>query len=150
MAPRARALRRRRGRLTMSRADVEFLREGYEALARGDVETFTSLSQDRLGPEFEFHHVWDGRVLRGFEGTMEWISDTRDTWEDYSQEVEELIELGDEVVVVLRISARGGGSGVPVAQELAVLWTFEDGKAILARSFTSREEALGAAGVAGD
>jgi ketosteroid isomerase-like protein len=134
----------------MSRADVEFLREGYEALARGDVETFTSLSQDRLGPEFEFHHVWDGRVLRGFEGTMEWISDTRDTWEDYSQEVEELIELGDEVVVVLRISARGGGSGVPVAQELAVLWTFEDGKAILARSFTSREEALGAAGVAGD
>jgi hypothetical protein len=23
----------------MSRADVEFLREGYEALARGDIET---------------------------------------------------------------------------------------------------------------
>jgi hypothetical protein len=39
---------------------------------------------------------------------------------------------------------------VPVAQELAVRWTFEDGKAIRARSFTSREEALAAAGIAGD
>jgi hypothetical protein len=72
----------------VSRADVEFLREGYEALARGDIETFTALSRERLGPDFEFHQVWDGRVLRGFEGTMEWISDTRETWDDYSQEVE--------------------------------------------------------------
>lgn len=134
----------------MSQADVDFLRKGYEALARGDMETFTTLSRERLGPEFEFHHVWDGQVLKGFEGTMEWIADTRETWEDYSQELEELIELGENVVVALRISARGGGSGVPVAQELAVVWTFEDGKAIQARSFTSRAEALAAAGVAGD
>jgi ketosteroid isomerase-like protein len=134
----------------MSRAEVDFVREGYEALARGDMETFTTLSREHLGPDFEFHHVWDGRVLRGFEGTMQWISDTRETWDDYSQEVEEIIELGDDVVVVLRISARGGGSGVPVAQELAVLWRFEDGKATEARSFTSREEAVEAAGVAGD
>jgi ketosteroid isomerase-like protein len=134
----------------MARADVEFVREGYEALARGDMETFTKLSREHLGPDFEFHLVWDGRVLKGFEGTMEWISDTRETWDDYSQEVDELIELGDQVVVVLRISARGGGSGVPVAQELAVLWTFEDGRAVRAQSFTSREEALAAAGAAGD
>jgi ketosteroid isomerase-like protein len=134
----------------MSRADVDFVRGGYEALARGDIETFTALSREHLGPDFEFHLVWDGRVLRGFEGTMQWISDTRETWDDYSQEVEEIIELGDDIVVVLRISARGGGSGVPVAQELAVLWRFEDGKATEARSFTSREEALEAAGVAGD
>jgi ketosteroid isomerase-like protein len=53
-------------------------------------------------------------------------------------------------VVVIRLSARGGESGVPVAQELAVVWRFEDGRAIEARSYTSREEALGAPGVAGD
>lgn len=134
----------------MAPGDVEFLRVGYEALARGDMDTFTAAARERLAPEFEFHHVWDGRVFRGFEGTMEWISDTRETWDDYSQEVAEIIELGDVVVVVLALSARGGGSGVPVAQELAVVWRFEDGKAIEARSFTSREEALEAAGVTGD
>jgi ketosteroid isomerase-like protein len=131
--------------------NVEFLRSGYEALQRGDLESFTALARERLGPDFEFHHVWDGRVFKGFEGAMEWISDTRETWAEYSQEVEEIAELGeDDVLVVVRISGRGGGSGVPVAQELAVVWRFEDGMAVEARSYTSREEALAAAGVAGD
>ena len=50
--------------------------------------------------------------------------------------------VGDQVLVVVRIEARGGGSGVPVAEELAVLWTFEGDRAVEARSFTSRDEAL--------
>ena len=129
----------------MARGDVEFLREGYAALARGDMETFTALARERLAQGFEFHHVWDGRVFRGFEGTMEWIADTRETWDDYSQEVAEIAEVGDAVVVVLALSGRGGGSGVPVAQELAVVWRFEDGMAVEARSYTTREEALAAA-----
>jgi ketosteroid isomerase-like protein len=51
--------------------------------------------------------------------------------------------------VVVRVAGRGGGSGVPVSQELAVVWTFEGDKAVRARSFTSRAEALEAVGVAG-
>src|SRR5918992_2242863 len=131
----------------MPRAEVRFLRDGYEALQRGDVETFTELSSERLHPHFEFHLVWDGRLLRCVEGTLEWLSDTRETWDDYSQEIVEIADLGDDVLVVLSLSARGGGSGVPVAQELAVRWSFDEGgKAVLARSFTTKEEALEAAG----
>jgi ketosteroid isomerase-like protein len=130
----------------MAQENVEFLRQGYEALERGDMEAFTELSRERLGPEFDFHHVWDGRVFKGFEGTQEWVSDTRETWKNYRQELEEIVDLGENVVVVLRVSARGGGSGVPVAQELAVVWTFEDERPVRARSFTSRAEALAAAG----
>ena len=77
---------------------VEFLRSGYEALRQGDLETFKALSRERLGPDFEFHLVWDGRVLKGYEGTLEWLADTRETWEEYSQEVEEIIDLGAQVV----------------------------------------------------
>jgi ketosteroid isomerase-like protein len=134
----------------VARGDVEFLRDGYAALARGDMDAFTALARERLAPGFEFHHIWDGRVFKGFEGTMEWISDTRETWDDYSQHVAEIVEVGDAVVVVLELSARGGGSGVPVAQELAVVWRFEDGMAVEARSYTSREVALAAAGVTSD
>jgi ketosteroid isomerase-like protein len=76
----------------MSCENVDFLRQGYEALQRGDMETFKALSRERLDPEFAFHHVWDGRVFTGFEGTMEWIGDTRETWEDYSQELTEIID----------------------------------------------------------
>jgi dihydrofolate reductase/ketosteroid isomerase-like protein len=124
------------------RENVEFLRQGYEALQRGDLETFKALARERLDPAFEFHLVWDGRVLRGYEGTLEWLSDTRDTWQDYSQEVHEIIDLGQDVVVVLHISARGSGSGVPVEQEFAVVWTFEGERAVSARSFSSAAEAL--------
>jgi ketosteroid isomerase-like protein len=124
---------------------VEFLRSGYEALRQGDLETFKALARDRLDPDFEFHLVWDGRVLKGYEGTLEWLADTRETWEEYSQEVEEMIDLGQDVVVVLRLAARGAGSGVPVDQQLAVVWTFEGDRAVRARSFTSREAALASA-----
>jgi ketosteroid isomerase-like protein len=121
---------------------VDFLRKGYAALERGDLGEFQALAREHLDPDFEFHHVWDGRVLRGFEGTMEWIADTRETWQDYSQEVVEIADVGENVVVVVRISGRGGGSGVPVAQELAVVWTFAGGRAVRARSFTSRAAAF--------
>ena len=77
---------------------------------------------------------------------MEWLADARETRKDYKQEVDEIIDLGDDVVVVLAISAEGAGSGVPVAQEFAVLWTFDGETVVRARSFTSRAEALEAAG----
>jgi ketosteroid isomerase-like protein len=76
---------------------------------------------------------------------MEWLSDTRETWSDYKQEVDEIIDLGEHVVVVLGISAQGAGSGVPVAQEFAVVWTFDGERVVRARSFTSRADALEAA-----
>jgi ketosteroid isomerase-like protein len=127
-------------------ANSDFLRQGYKALERGDLETFQELARERLGPEFEFHLVWDGRVLKGFEGTQEWIADTRETWEGYSQKLEEIVERGEDVVVVVSISGRGGESGVPVAQELAIVWTFEGERALRARSFASRAEAFAALG----
>ena len=80
--------------------------------------------------------------MKGYEGTLEWLSDTRATWDEYHQELVDIIDLGERVVVVLRLSARGGGSGAPVAQELAVAWTFDGDKAVRARSFTSAAEAL--------
>jgi ketosteroid isomerase-like protein len=129
----------------MSHENVEFLRQGYEARQRGDLDTFHALSRERLDPEFDFHSVWDGRVFKGFEGTQEWISDTREVWENYDQEVQEIVDLGENVVVVVRVVGRGGGSGVPVSQELSVVWTFQGNKAVRARSFTSRAEALEAA-----
>ncbi len=109
------------------------------------MEGFKALARERLDPNFEFHLVWDGRILRGYEGTLEWLADTRDTWEEYQQEVEEIVDLGEDVVVVLRISARGSGSGVPVAQELAVVWSFDGDRAVRARSFRSAAEALASA-----
>jgi ketosteroid isomerase-like protein len=125
---------------------MAFLQQGYLALERGDLDAFKALAKEHLDPEFEFHHVWDGRVFRGYEGTLEWLEDTSETWADYHQELEDIVRRGDDVVVTVRVSARGGGSGVPVSQEFATVWTFRDDRAVLARSYGSKAEALEAAG----
>jgi hypothetical protein len=52
----------------MSHENVDFLRQGYEALHRGHLETFTALSRERLDPEFVFHSVWDGASLQALRG----------------------------------------------------------------------------------
>ena len=76
----------------MSRQNVEFLRLGYEALHRGDTEAFEAMSRERLDPDFTFHSHWAGRVFRGIAGTQEWMSDVRETWDDYDQEIEDIVD----------------------------------------------------------
>jgi hypothetical protein len=51
------------------------------------------------------------------------------------------------VLVLAHVTGRGAGSGVPIDQSLAVLCAFEGEKAVWARSFTSKEEALEAVGL---
>jgi ketosteroid isomerase-like protein len=119
----------------MSGENVEFLRRGYEALHRGDTEAFEAMSRERLDPDFSFQSHWAGRVLKGIAGVQEWMSDIRETWTEYDQEIDEIVDLGDDVLVAGRASARGAGSGVRVAQEFAVVWTSRaNGRSGLGRS----------------
>ena len=71
-----------------------------------------------------------------------------DLWEtlDYAPATEEIIDVGEHVVVVLRISGRGTRSDVPVAQRVAIAYTFVDEPIVRGKSFTSRAEALEAVG----
>ena len=56
---------------------------------------------------------------------------------------EDLIGVGDHhVVVVLRMSGRGRGSGVPVEETIAHLWTLRDGKAVELQVYSDPEDAL--------
>ena len=55
----------------------------------------------------------------------------------------DLIGVGDRhVVVVLRMPGRGRGSGVPVEEEIAHLWTVDDGKAVAMQVYSHAQDAL--------
>ena len=58
----------------------------------------------------------------------------------------EVVDLGKYVLVLARITGRGAASGVPIDQPVAVLVAFEGEKAIWAKSFLSKNDALEAAG----
>ena len=131
----------------MSRENVESLRRGFEALSRDDTETAEMLLRDLVAPGFEMHPLWLDKVYRGADGMWAMWADAREVWADYSFELEEIVDLGEHVVTVVRVLGRGAESGVPIDQRLAMLWTFDGLKAVHAKSFPSLAEALAAAGL---
>jgi ketosteroid isomerase-like protein len=74
------------------------------------------------------------------------IAENGEMFDLYRNEPEDIIEAGDDkIVVVIRSAARGRLSGIEVQGRLAHLWTLRDGKAIRFEAFASREDALSAA-----
>jgi ketosteroid isomerase-like protein len=130
----------------MSAENVEIMRTAYEAIARRDRETLDAILRERLAPDFEFEAALTGATYRGLDGFWELLDDIEDTV-GYRPEVEEAVDLGDHVLVVLRMSGRGSRSGVSVAQQGAVLVTFDGGTLVSGKSFASKAEALEAAGL---
>jgi ketosteroid isomerase-like protein len=54
----------------------------------------------------------------------------------------EFVDAGDQVVVNLRQSIRGKGSGAEVVGDIAHVWTVRDGSVQQLRIFKSKETAL--------
>jgi ketosteroid isomerase-like protein len=131
----------------MSEENVEIVRMGYDAFARRDLDAIGAVMRKHVAPNAEFESVLTGQIYTGVQGAYELAADLWETLPDYGLAVEEIIDRGDRVVAVLRISGTGGSSGVPVSQQVAFVWTFEGGKIVRGKSFTSRAEALEAAGL---
>jgi ketosteroid isomerase-like protein len=130
----------------MSAENVEIMRTAYDAIARRDRETLDAILRERLAPDFEFEAALTGATYRGLDGFWELLDDIEDTV-GYRPEVQEAVDLGEHVLVVLRMSGRGSRSGVSVAQQGAVLVTFDGGMLVSGKSFASKAEALEAAGL---
>ncbi|MGZ8666733.1 MAG: nuclear transport factor 2 family protein [Solirubrobacterales bacterium] len=133
----------------MSQRNVEALRRVYEAMARGDFWVARAV----FDPEIEWQ--WSPRVsgltgrrtYHGIEGVEAATRDWFEAWERFSQEAEDFIEVGEQVVVLTRMHGRLKGSSREVESRAGSLWTFEGGKAIRYQGFDSRAEALEAAGL---
>jgi ketosteroid isomerase-like protein len=126
----------------MSRENIDWVRQAIEAWARGDISTVQALSEGRLTPDCEFHPLYLDRVYRGADALSQVFTDVTETWADYRMEPEDIVDLGAYVLVQVRITARGVGSGVPVEQRVAMLGRFDAGKLVWGKSFASKAEAL--------
>jgi ketosteroid isomerase-like protein len=130
----------------MSRENVELLRQGYEAFAKGDFESLYVL----LDPEIEWdvsrRHI-DPGIFRGRDGVREYLDGLREAWSDQRIEAEEYIDAGDVIVVPVRLVSTGRSSGIDVVARAAWVWEFHDGLVVRATSYQDRAEALEAAGL---
>jgi ketosteroid isomerase-like protein len=67
-------------------------------------------------------------------------------WDDYKVMPEEFVDMGDRVVVTVRLRGRGRGSGLEVDALFYDVYTLRDGKIVGMDQFTERSEALEAVG----
>jgi ketosteroid isomerase-like protein len=130
----------------MSQENVELVRSAYDAIARRDREALAGILADHMRPDFEFEAVLTGATYKGVDALWELLDDIQDTV-GCMPEVQEAVDLKGYVLIVLRMSGRGSQSGVSVAQEGAVLFSFDGSRLAWGRSFASRAEALEAAGL---
>jgi ketosteroid isomerase-like protein len=119
---------------------AEWVRRAYEAFAQRD---WSQLS-DLLDPAIDFRTTVE--AASGYAGVEDWIRQADDLFEGFEIQVEDVIEAGDRVVVLVHEHGRGRGSGVQIDHHLAHVWTLRDGRAVAMESFVDRDEALAAAG----
>jgi ketosteroid isomerase-like protein len=131
----------------MSEENVEIIRRGYEAFAKGRID------YESLDPEIEWHGPREFPDLAepqfGHEAVARYWAKLNEVFNDYRMVAEDFIDAGDDQVLVLsREGGRGKGSGIAVqTNPTGHLWTLRDGKAIRMQSYWERSEALEAAGL---
>ena len=72
-----------------------------------------------------------------------------DSWDRYVPRPQEFIDAGDQVVVMVKLQARGKGSRFEIEEEMADVFTLDDGNIVQLRLYVDRGVALDAAGIGG-
>jgi ketosteroid isomerase-like protein len=127
---------------------VDVVRRGYEAFNRGDLDAVVEL----MGPDFEWNPPEESLTAgtyRGPEAVRTEITGWTESFEDFRWEIEEIVDAGDQILVVGHMSGRGKTSGVEVGLTEYHVWTVHDERLVRMRMYHDREAAMEAAGLQG-
>jgi hypothetical protein len=93
-------------------------------------------------PAVESVPAWRGAGMTysGIDGFREMWLDWLEPWASYHVQVDEMLDLGDSVVVLVRDRARRRGMDVEVELISGSLWTFGNGKIVRVQFYANRED----------
>jgi uncharacterized protein len=123
----------------------ERVRDAIDAINRGDVDGFLA----RTHADFEWRVLEESPLAgtyRGREEVRAYVEEWLNTFDDVRLGIEELVEINDRVLVVVRGSGWGKASGVEVQNRFCQLWTLSGGVPRQMREYSNRDDALAAAG----
>ena len=129
----------------MSQQNVEVVKRLMDAFRAGDHQAALAAYHPEVVCDATVRP--EGGMYRGREGVAEAIRVWGGTWDDWKWEIDELIDGGDRVLMVIRESGRGKGSGVVVVQETFWVYALRDGQIVYAQVLVDRGEALKAVGL---
>ena len=133
----------------MSQDNVEAFKRAIEAYNRRDIDAFL----EQIDAEVEWHGALQalleskGTEYRGHEGVRQWVRDIDEALADIRLELPDIRDLGERIVAIGRLRARGKASGAETESPFGCVVEWRDGKATRLVSFLSQAEALDAAGL---
>ena len=130
----------------MSQENVEVIRRGYEHFEATGEPIWDDFAESL---EIRDHQSPDQGYYVGHAGFQRWIDDWSEAWTEWSIEVEDIVEVGDSVLVLIHHTARGSSTGLDLDSHDGILYGFRDGKVVTLDYYTGRENALEATGLAG-
>jgi ketosteroid isomerase-like protein len=133
----------------MSQENVELVKRSFDVFLRGDLQAWLETLDPDIGWDISTHPLPDvpnhGRGRDAFATDM--MATYLSGWMDYSAELTEVVDAGDEVIAVVHETASMGETGVALDRDLVQLWTVRNGRGAFLRVFQTKSEALEAAGL---
>ena len=131
----------------MSQEDVERARRAFDAFNRRDLDAFLALIDPEVEFTTRFKEMEGGPYYRGHDGVREWWRALLAVFPDFNSEILNVRDLGDSLIVAVRVRGHGVEGGAPFEQAVWQAVKLRDGKATWWRNFGSEAEALEAAGL---
>jgi ketosteroid isomerase-like protein len=135
----------------MSEENVAFVRALFEGAAGMDKRALLDILPEAVAQAFTDDAQWeedpgraDRQVWRGHDGICASWTQWLDQWDDYSFEVADFEDHGDQVFAVTQEQARGQSSGAEVSATNHIVLTFRDGKIARYQEFYDEQQARAA------
>ena len=126
----------------MSQENVEIVCGIVEDAVRGRWEESARQSGRTPRSHGTVGGLHEGSVWRGPEQITEVFEQDAEAWDERRFEVEEFIDAGDSVVVLVHEFRRGKGSGVEMDTDTAVVYELRDGRVVRIQGYMDRAQAL--------
>jgi uncharacterized protein (TIGR02246 family) len=130
----------------MAHADVEIVQGLFETWNAGDLDSVSRFFADDV-QWVEVGGRLDRPRTRGREGLRAGLESLFETWQSYRLEPEELRDLGDRVLAIVREVARGRSSGLEVDSRWGYVITLSAGRITRVDAYRDPRQALSAAGL---
>ena len=132
----------------MSRENVEIVRAVVEHFNAED----RTVPKELLAPDFELETPFSsvsGTPYRGYAGIQEWLRDLDEQFSEWQNRIDDIREVGDNVIATGSVHVRGRVSGLDIDQPASRVGHFgSDHRLTRARIYLDRAEAFKALGLA--
>jgi ketosteroid isomerase-like protein len=133
----------------VARQDVELIRRMLAEAPRDPEALYGLVDEDAVWEVTELQLPDTPSRYHGPAAVREFFRRWIGAFDQWSYEVGEVIDAGAAVVVNIRQSGRGKGSGVTVEPEFWGVWTVRGGRIVRCTNHLTRLDALEAAGLSG-